>query len=347
MSEPTVLHVMPHPGAGGERYVEMLEAMDGFRFERVALTEHRGKLEVLPGLIRARRAARRADLVHVHGDSAAIACLRIIRRQPAVITFNGLHLWRRARGIPGRLVTFDLRRAIAAARASICVSEAELRDAADLAGPSLRDRLVRVDNGLPDPGPGDPAVRAATRGELGLDEGDLAVLFIGQLERRKGVLDLLDALERAGAKRPSLRGLIVGDGPLAETVAARVDGERVRALGHRGDVGALLDACDVFTLPSEREGISLALLEAMARERAVVVSDGPGNPDAVGDTGAIVPYGDVQALARALERLAGDPELREELGRAARRRILAAFTAERMVEETRRVYESALRPRES
>jgi glycosyltransferase involved in cell wall biosynthesis len=334
---------MPHPGAGGERYVEMLEEMQGFRFRRVALTEHRGKLEVLPGLIRARRAAREADLVHVHGDSAAIACLRIIRRQPAVITFNGLHLWRRARGIAGRVVNLDLRRAIAASRASICVSEAELRDATDLAGPSLRDRLVRVDNGLPDPGPADESVRAAARGELGLEDGDLVVLFIGQLERRKGVLDLLGALERARAERPSLRGLIVGDGPLAEAVAARVDGEGVRALGQRDDIGDLLDACDLFTLPSEREGISLALLEAMARERAVVVSDGPGNPEAVGDAGVIVPYGDAGALSAALASLAADPAERGRLGQAARRRFLERFTAERMVEETRAVYESALR----
>jgi glycosyltransferase involved in cell wall biosynthesis len=343
VNEPTVLHVMPHPGAGGERYVEMLETMDGFDFERVALTERRGKLEVLPGQIRARRAARGADLVHVHGDSAAIACLRIIRRQPSVITFNGLHLWRRARGIPGRLVSHSLRRAIAASRASICVSQAELRDAAELAGPALSDRLVQIDNGMPDPGPGDPTTRAATREALGLADDDVAVLFIGQLEERKGVLHLLHALERARAALPSLRGLIVGDGPLAGEVAARVDGDGVRALGQRDDIGALLDACDVFTLPSEREGISLALLEAMARQRAVLVSDGPGNPEAVGDTGVVVPYGDAGALADSLDRLAGDRALREELGQAARRRFLERFTIERMVEETRRVYEAALR----
>ena len=343
MKEPTVLHVMPHPGAGGERYVEMLETMEGFGFRRVALTEHRGKLEVLPGLVRARRSAREVDLVHIHGDSAAIACLRIIRRQPTVITFNGLHLWRRARGIPGRIVSRDLRRAIAASRASICVSGAELHDAAELAGPSLRDRLVQIDNGMPDPGPGEPGTRAATREALEVADGDVAVLFIGQLEERKGVLHLLDALERVRAEHPSVRGLIVGDGPLAERVSTRIDGDGIRALGHRNDVGALLDACDVFTLPSEREGISLALLEAMARRRAVLVSDGPGNPEAVGDAGVIVPYGDSGALADSIGRLTGDRALRERLGEAARARFLERFTIERMVEETRRVYESALR----
>jgi len=341
--EPTVLHVMPHPGAGGERYVEMLEAMEGFAFERVALTEHRGKLETLPGLVRARRAARDADLVHVHGDSAAILCLRILRRRPSVITFNGLHLWRRARGVAAWLVALDLRRAISASRAAICVSEAELRDAGALAGPSLEDRLVQIDNGIPDPGSADPARRAATRRELGLADDYVAVLFVGQLEERKGVVDLLDALERVRVERPELTGLIVGEGPLGDEVAARAGGAGARTLGYRDDIGALLDACDVFTLPSEREGISLALLEAMARERAVLVSDGPGNPEAVGDAGVVVPYGDSRALADALGRLAADSSLRSALGRAARERFLSRFTVERMVEETRQVYESALR----
>jgi glycosyltransferase involved in cell wall biosynthesis len=81
----------------------------------------------------------------------------------------------------------------------------------------------------------------------------------------------------------------------------------------------------------------------MARERAVLASDGPGNPEAVGDAGVIVPYGDVGGLAEAIARLAGEPKLREELGGAARRRFLERFTAERMVEETRRVYDAALR----
>jgi glycosyltransferase involved in cell wall biosynthesis len=342
VSEPTVLHVLPHPGAGGERYVEMLETMDGFRFERVALTEHRGKLEVLGGLIRARRAARDVDLVHVHGDSAAIVCLRIIRRQPSVISFNGLHLWRRARGVAGRLVSVDLRRAIAASRATICVSDAELRDAAEIAGPAARQRLVLVENGLPDPGPTDAGVREAARERLKLAPEDLAVLFVGQLEERKGVLDLLDALVAARAREPTLRGLIVGDGPLDEQVAERVEAAGAQALGHRDDVSELMQAADVFVLPSEREGISLAVLEAMARERAVVVSDGPGNPQAVGDSGVVVPYGDAESLARELERLAADEDLRKELGAAARKRFLARFPMERMVEETKRVYEAAL-----
>jgi glycosyltransferase involved in cell wall biosynthesis len=338
----TVLHVLPHPGAGGEAYVELLEPMEGFRFERVSLTERRGALEVIGGVARARRAARSADLVHLHGDTAAILCMRLLRRQPAVITFNGLHLLRRTHGLPRRLIAFDLKRAIGAARASICVAESELRDAASVAGGRLRESLVLIHNGIPDRGEAAADVRSGTRRELGLADEQVAVLYVGQLEARKGVLDLAAALEGARRRHEGLIGVFAGDGPLRAEIASRAGPDGARILGHRDDVERLLQAADVFAMPSEREGLSLAVLEAMARGLAVVVSDGPGNPDAVGDAGIVFPYGEPQALANALDELASDPGLRARLGEAARERARTRFRAERMVAETREVYERAL-----
>jgi glycosyltransferase involved in cell wall biosynthesis len=338
----TVLHVLPHPGAGGETYVDLLEPMEGFRFERVSLTERRGALEVVGGVARARRAARNADLVHVHGDTAAIICVRLLRRRPGVITFNGLHLLRRSRGLPRRLLAFGLRRAIGRARASICVSESELRDAALVAARELREKLVLIHNGVPDPGPIAPDVRSKTRRELGLSEEDLAVLYIGQLEARKGVLDLALALESAHREQATLTGVFAGDGPLRKEMASRAPSINARVLGHRDDVDALMRAADVFVMPSEREGLSFAVLEAMARGLAVVVSDGPGNPDAVGEAGIVFPYGQPKTLATALGKLAADSRLRAQLGEAARARARTDFSADRMVAETREVYERAL-----
>lgn len=337
-----VLHVLPHPGEGGERYVDLLEPMDGFSFERVALTEGRGKLEALRGVSAARRAALRADLVHVHGDSAAILCVRILRRQPGVITFHGMHLLRRSRGPMRWLIGADLRRAIRFSRAAICVSASEFDDASAVAGSRGSDRVVRVDNGIPDPEPPDAQVRASVRRELGIGDDEMAVLFVGQLEARKGVLDLIAALELARAQGARAVGLIAGEGPLRESLEQRAGPAGARVLGRRDDVDDLLQAADVFAMPSEREGLSLAVLEAMSRGLALVVSDGPGNPDAVGDAGLISSYGQPGALAGALSKLAGDPALRSRLGEAARARFAARFTAERMVEETRAVYERAL-----
>jgi glycosyltransferase involved in cell wall biosynthesis len=343
VSERAVLHVLPHPGEGGERYVDLLEAMQGYRLRRAYLTQRRGKLELVPGVARAGRAARDADLVHVHGDAATIACLRIVRRHPTVITFHGLHLWRRSWGPVARLVGVELRRAIEASQAAICVSDAELGDARGIAGRRHPEKLVRIHNGIPDPGGPDPAARAVKRRELGLKEDDFAVLFAGQLEGRKGVLDLVAALSHARAKTGTVVGLIAGDGPLRGAVEAG-SGTAARVLGERGDVPELLAAVDAFALPSEREGLSMALLEAMAAGVPAVVSDDPGNAEAVAEAGLVVPIGDRIGLSDAIARLAADPSLRSGLGRAARERFLRSFTAERMVEQTRGVYERALAP---
>jgi glycosyltransferase involved in cell wall biosynthesis len=345
VSEPVVLHVLPHPGAGGERHVETLERLEGFRFQRTALTEGRGRLEALRGARRVRGEAEGADLVHVHGDAAAILCTGLLRARPGVITLHGLHLLRRSRGLRLRLVSRRLRRAVAAARATICTSESELAAAGSLAGSRLAERLVLIENGIDDPGPPSRAMRISERAKLDLGEGEVAVLYAGQLERRKGVGDLLGALESARAEGAPLVGLIAGDGPLREELARRTGAAGARLLGRRDDVGALLEAADVFVMPSEREGLSLAVLEAMAKGRACVVSDGPGNPDAVGEAGLVFSYGEPEALAGALVKLAGDPGLRAGLGEAARRRFLERFQADRMLARTREVYEEALSER--
>ena len=112
--------------------------------------------------------------------------------------------------------------------------------------------------------------------------------------------------------------LVAGEGPLSAQVAARA-GPAVRPLGFRSDPGALLAAADLLVLPSEREGLSLAVLEAMAHGRPVVVSDGPGNPDAVGEAGVVVPVGDVDGSGRRRCRgWRGDRAERARLGAARR-----------------------------
>jgi glycosyltransferase involved in cell wall biosynthesis len=95
-------------------------------------------------------------------------------------------------------------------------------------------------------------------------------------------------------------------------------------------------------LPSLWEGLAYGVLEAMAMGVPVIVSDGPGNPDAVGDAGLIFAAGDVAAMTEALERMAGDAGLRESLGRAAAARAHEHFSLNGMLGGTARVYEEVL-----
>jgi glycosyltransferase involved in cell wall biosynthesis len=86
----------------------------------------------------------------------------------------------------------------------------------------------------------------------------------------------------------------------------------------------------------------MAALEAMAHGVATVVSDGPGNPEAVGDAGVVVPVGDVEAWTGALARLAADPEERARLGAAARARVAHEFGVERFRSGVTLAYDAAL-----
>jgi glycosyltransferase involved in cell wall biosynthesis len=115
---------------------------------------------------------------------------------------------------------------------------------------------------------------------------------------------------------------------------------RVAFAGFRDDVDRLLPAFDVFCLSSQLEGLGTSVLDAMAFGRPVVATAAGGIPEAVEDgvTGRVVPVRDPVALARALLDVLRDPEARRAMGDAGRQRFLARFTADRMAEETLRVY---------
>ncbi|HTN26003.1 MAG TPA: glycosyltransferase, partial [Solirubrobacteraceae bacterium] len=283
-------------------------------------------------------AARRADLVHAHGDVAATLALPLLRAFPSVVTTHGLHFLRRATGAR-RVVAERAMRAVARSAARVvCTSAAERDDLAQLLGPGLAARLVVVHNGVAPVGAVD---RAGARAALGLEDGDVVALFLGELSERKGVMVAVEAARAVADGGAPLVLLVAGDGPQVAAVGARAS-DAVRPLGFRSDPERLLAACDVFVLPSSREGLSFAVLEAMAHGLAMVVADGAGNPEAVGDAGVVVPAGDVGALAVALRSVAVDGFERARLGAAARERALGSFGLDRMLAGVAEAYAVAL-----
>lgn len=345
---PRLLHILPHPGGGGERVVDLLCTLDEFEHVRCHLAAARSPLAAAPSLVRrlprVRRAAAEADLVHVVGDAAAVLALGAMRRRRSVWGTHGLHLLRRSRGPAGAVVRRRVATAVKLAERTLCSSASELEQLRALVGDEGSAGLAEIPNGvrLPDLAERD-AVRATTRAELGLSEGQVGVLYAGELESRKQPLLAVEAALAAVQRGAPLVLLVAGAGPLAGEVQRRA-GPSVRPLGFRDDPERLLAAADLFVMPSEREGLSLAVLEAMAHGLAVVVSDGPGNPDAVGDAGVVHPVGDLGALTDALVRLGADPAERARLGAAARERARERFTVERFLADMRRELHAALGP---
>ena len=178
------------------------------------------------------------------------------------------------------------------------------------------------------------------------DRDGLRLLCIARLAPVKGQEVLLEALRRVpGDVRVDFAGAdLEQDGAYRrrlEALAAELGvQDRVRFLGHRDDLTDLLRGSGGLVLPSFAEGLPLVVLEAMAQARAVIATTAGGTPEAAvdGETGILVPPGDPELLAAAIERLAREPGLREAYGRAGYRRIAAHFTTERMVERTLTVY---------
>jgi glycosyltransferase involved in cell wall biosynthesis len=344
MTKRTVLHVLPHPGGGAETYIDLLEGLAGYEHRRFALSVTRSRIRGVPSVLgrlrSVRRLAREADVVHVHGDMAAMLVAPGLRGQPLVITTHGLHRLRRSTGLAGRLVRRRLRAAVTASAVTICIARDERDDLAAALPPSLHSRLVVVPNGVP-VAAADPERRLRARESVGLADGEVAALFVGQLEQRKDPLGAIAAVEAARERGAELVLIVAGGGPLEREVAGH-EGPAVRALGHREDLESLYAAADLFLLPSHREGMSFALLEAMAHGLAPVVADGTGNAETVGAAGVVFPAGEVEAMSARLADLAADAEARSRLGAAARERIAGELSLERFLEGTREQYETAI-----
>jgi glycosyltransferase involved in cell wall biosynthesis len=341
----TVLHVLPHRGGGAETYIDLLEGMPGFSHERVALSVTRSRRRgVLSVLGRRREIARQAagvDLVHVHGDMAAMIAAPALASRPLVITSHGLHRLRRSRGVTGWLVRRRLRGAVTASARTICIAADERADLEVALPPALHGRLALVPNGVPLPPATESGQREELRRGLGLTEDEVAVLFAGQLEPRKDPIGAIGATEAARGRGANLVLLIAGDGPLGDEVAARA-GDGVLVLGHRDDLDDLYAAADLFLLPSHREGMSFALLEAMAHGLAPLVADGTGNRETVAGAGVVFAAGDREAMAEALFALASDPAERARLGAAARERVASQLSLDRFLAGTAEQYGAAL-----
>jgi len=199
---------------------------------------------------------------------------------------------------------------------------------------------------------GYPGARVAKRRELGFEPGDLVVGMVGRLVREKGYVEFFEMAGRMAATHPQARFLVVGitepDQSDAVDAAALIDlhglAGRCVVLEQRWDMPELYLAMDVAVLPSHREGIPRALMEAAAMSIPVVATDIRGCREVVaeGETGFLFPLGDVASFAEAVSRLLGDPGERERMGGAGRQRILEGFTESATAARIEACYEQIL-----
>ncbi len=280
--------------------------------------------------------AERFDMVHVHTPvAAALARLAAWRAgvPHVVYTAHGFYFhermawWRRAVFVAAEWLLGRV--------TDVLLTQAE-EDAAFARRARLLPEprpIVAIGNGV-DPrafGPGDAAARARLRRDLATPEDAVVVVQVGRLVAEKGWAELIAAMREVpahlwivGARLPS----DPDDG--IEDVLAAADPDlapRLRVLGARDDVAALLGAADVFVLASHREGMPRSVIEAMMTGLPVVATAVRGSRELVvpDETGLLVPVGDAAALGAALARLVVDRALRARLGQAGRARALALY----------------------
>lgn len=281
---------------------------------------------------------RRVEVLHAHQYTpffySALARILSFSELRVVLTEHGRHypdLVRPLRRAVNRLVLDRLADAVNAC----CAFSAEgLAHVDGFAGA----RIEIIENGIDLARYRLAGDREALRRDLGLDPKRRYVTAVARFHPVKDHAMLLRAFARVAEVRSDVDLLLAGDGPLRGelekfTESLGISG-RVRFLGVRSDVPALLQASDLFTLTSVSEAASLTLLEAMASGLAVVVTDVGGNPEIVreGVEGLLVPRGDAEAEAAALLRLLDDPALAAALGGAGRARVEERYQLERTID---------------
>jgi glycosyltransferase involved in cell wall biosynthesis len=333
----------PLPDVPGVTVADAIRALDRGRCFGVTYTA-----SATLALLRRAGAADCLHAYHLYLDAAAALLAGRVRRRPVLAKMAGagpggdLDRLRHTAGGDRLLKSFRGLDAVIAPSAT-CRSEL-------LAAGFPEDRVHVIPNGVDlarfHPG----AVEEPGAGPA--DEGGPAVVYVGRLIEAKGVLDLLEAWPRVLCGAPGARLILLGSGPLEETLRRRVraiapDGS-VRLAGEVPDVRPYLRRAAGFVLPSWAEGLPNSLLEAMAMGLACVATEIGPVRDAVecGRDGLLVPAKAPERLAAALTAILTQPDLRGRLGQAARKRAEAEFSLEGSVDRLETLYRALVARRE-
>lgn len=197
----------------------------------------------------------------------------------------------------------------------------------------------------------DAVMRKTVRHDLGIARDATVILFVGRLNRDKGMLDLAAAFDVIAKSNPDAVLLLVGyEEDVAFSVIQKIcDGvrDRLRHVKFTSMPERYMAAADIYCLPSYREGFGMSIIEAAACTVPTVATRIYGIKDAVaeGKTGLLYPVGDVAALTQNLLKLIAENDLRQQMGNAARQRAMELFSSEKIIQDTMMMYDRLLEER--
>lgn len=311
----------------------------GIKVKILGLTSYHNPISVIKLALLLRR--ERVDIVHTHGHfsgmfarlSGLLACI------PKTVTH--IHTTQKRRILVEKVFSFLSYKVL-------CVSQAVQEFIVREEGLN-RNKTMLIYNGIEMPEEEVPfESRVAIRKTFGFASDDIVLIVVASLNKHKGHKVLLDAFANEVKKKSNLKLLIVGSGPLKAEIEKHIQkldvSSSVKLIGLRRDVPLLLSISDIFVLPSvEREGLGLAIIEAMAMRKPVIGSELGGIPEIIEDgvNGLLFPPGDSYKLSHSIGILGKDKKLREEMGGSGRRIFEERFTKERMINAIEALYDEA------
>ena len=232
----------------------------------------------------------------------------------------------------------------------VCVSQTVQRFVVEVEGIS-EDKTCLIYNGVGKSRPfkGDTGSNV-DRKSFGFKEKDLVVITVASLTPHKGHKVLIDTASSVSKRHDSVRFLIVGDGPLRKKLEAYAKelqlSSKIVFTGQQKDIFPLLKLADLFVLPStEREGLGIALIEAMAVGLPVIGTKLGGIPEVIEDkvNGLLVVPGSSYELAAAIEKLANNKQIRKKMGQMGRKIYEQKFTLAKMSQNIEALYEGNIK----
>lgn len=283
------------------------------------------------------------QLIHAHGSRAASNMVYPARKLhiPFIYTVHGWSFHDDQNTLVRQLRQWSEKLICKMAKRVICVSQSNADTGQQRFG--LKDAIV-IENGI-------NLVKFNPDGEFknlreafGFSSDDFIMGFIARCTKQKAPLDFLEAVRLAHHQNSLVKGLFVGEGDMDADVDAYIVNHQMESYVFRSkfrtDVPDLLHCINVYCLPSLWEGLSIALLEAMAMGKAIVATPTDGTKEVVEHEkdGLLIPYCQPEALAEAILRFHYDRVLYEQCGQQARQLVARRFNAQRVSDAVGNIY---------
>jgi glycosyltransferase involved in cell wall biosynthesis len=353
-------------GGGESHVIDLVEALDKSRYESVVLSFTEGpmvehmksigiKTYVIPtekpfdyskwDAVRKVVEAEKIDLIHAHGTRANSNTNSSARKLgiPVVYTVHGWSFHPDQNFLLRSLRIWGEKYLVNKSTLTICVSDNNLKDA-NSHFEMKRATVIKYGINLKKYNP-DAASFLPIRQELGIADDVVLIGYIVRMTIQKDPLTLIRAIALM-PEDPKVRFLFVGDGDLKEDVIKLAKElnvfSRIIFMDFRQDVPNILNAVDIYCLPSLWEGLPIGLLEAMAMRKAIVATAIDGTKEVIQtmENGIVIPVKSPQKLADALSLLAGNKEMRLSMGKKAFETIEHEFNVEKMTRKIEKVYDN-------